>query len=350
METLALLETLSNAFGVSGFEDDVRDVIRPLAAAVADEVRTDVLGNLIATRRGRSPRTLMLDAHMDEIGFIINHVEDTGFLRFATIGGWDARVLPAQAVTIRTRDGAFARGVIGTLPPHLLSADERAKPIPLESLFIDIGAGSAVGVAERGIRVGDPATLAYPFQTLPDGYALGKALDDRVGCTVLLQVLRALAGRTPELTVACNFAVCEEVGLRGARTAAYQIDPVLALALEGTVAADVPGVSGARQVTRLGHGPAISLADRSTIVRPQIVRALERIAESRGLPYQLKAPGYGGTDAGAIHLSRGGVLAGGVSVPCRYIHTPLSLLHLSDVEGAIGLVEAFVEEAHTLVG
>ncbi len=351
METLALLETLSNTFGVSGFEDDVRDVIQPLAAAHADEVRTDVLGNLIATRRGRSPRTLMIDAHMDEIGFIINHIEDSGFLRFATIGGWDARVLPAQAVTIRTRDGALARGVIGTLPPHILSAEERAKPIPVEALFIDVGAGSADDVAQRGIRIGDPATLAYPFQALPNGCVLGKALDDRVGCAIMLQVLGALADRTPELTVTCNFAVCEEVGLRGAHTAAYQIDPVIALALEGTIAADVPGVTGARQITRLGNGPAVSLADRSTIVRPQMARALERIADAHGIPYQYKTPGgYGGTDAGAIHLSRGGVLAGGVSVPCRYIHTPLSLLQMSDVEGAIRLVGAFVEEAHTLVG
>ena len=350
MDTLALLETLSNTFGVSGFEDDVREVVRPLAAECADEVRTDVLGNLIATKRGRSPRTLMLDAHMDEIGFIINHVEDSGFLRFGTIGGWDARVLLAQAVTIRTRDGAFVRGVIGTLPPHLLEVEERTKAVSLDALFIDIGAASAAAVAERGVRVGDPATLAYPFEKLPDGCVLGKALDDRVGCTVLLQALRGLAGRTPELTVACNFAVAEEVGLRGARTAAYQIDPVIALALEGTVAADVPGVAGARQVTRLGAGPAISLADRSTIVRPHLVRAMERIAEERRVAYQYKAPGYGGNDAGAIHLSRAGVLASGVSVPCRYIHTPLTLLKMSDVEGAIQLVGAFVEEAHTLVG
>ncbi|HLJ59602.1 MAG TPA: M42 family metallopeptidase [bacterium] len=350
METLALLESLSNTFGVAGFEDDVRDVLRPLVTPLADETRTDPLGNLIAVRRGRTARVLMLDAHMDEIGFIINHVEDTGFLRFATIGGWDARILPAQAVTIRARSGTLHRGVIGALPPHLLSADERTKPLPIEALFIDIGADSAVEVADRGIRIGDPGTLAYPFETLGDGSVLGKAFDDRVGCVVMLKTLEALAGRTPEMTVACNFAVAEEIGLRGARTAAYQLDPVIALALEGTVAADVPGVSGARQVTRLGRGPAISVADNSIIVRPQFVRALERMAEARGIPYQLKTPLFGGTDAGAIHLSRGGVLAGGISVPCRYIHTPLSLLRLGDVEGAIRLVTAFVEEAHTLVG
>ena len=197
METRALLESLSNTFGVSGFEDDVRDVIRPLATAFADEVRTDVLGNLIATRRGRSPRTLMIDAHMDEIGFIVNHVEDSGFLRFATIGGWDARVLPAQAVTIRTRDGALARGVIGTLPPHLLSADERAKPSPR---------GVAVHRHRRRVRrrrwpSGASASATrrrwrIRSRRCPDGCVLGKALDDRVGCTVMLQVLRRVGGPT----------------------------------------------------------------------------------------------------------------------------------------------------------
>jgi len=350
METLAMLESLSNALGVSGFEDDVRETIRPLVAPLVDETRVDPLGNLIAIRRGRTARTLMLDAHMDEIGLIVSHVEEAGFLRFAPIGGWDTRILPGQAVTIRTRGGVLHRGVIGTIPPHLLSAEERTKPQPVETLFIDVGADSAGAVAERGIRVGDPAALAYPFQTLPDGNVLGKALDDRVGCTVMLKALEALAGSMPELTVACNFAVAEEVGLRGARTAAYQLDPVIALALEGTVAADVPGVSGPRQVTRLGHGPAISVADNTIVVRPQLVRALERIAESRGIPYQLKAPLFGGTDAGAIHLNRGGVLAGGISVPCRYIHAPLSLLRLSDLDGAVRLVTAFVEEAHALVG
>jgi endoglucanase len=368
MDTLALLETLSNAFGVSGFEDDVRDAIRALAAPLADEVRTDALGNLIVTRRGRTSRTLMIDAHMDEIGLIVNHVEDAGFLRFALIGTWDPRVLLAQAVTIRTRSGATVRGVIGALPPHIVAVDERAGddgsetadgedavdrhsgPVPVDALSIDVGADSATEVADRGIRVGDPATLAYPFQTLPRGYVLGKALDDRVGCAVLLKVLEALAGRTPELTVAAAFAVGEEVGLRGATTAAHQLEPEIALALEGTVAADVPGVPASRQVTRLGRGPAITIADQTIIVRPHFVHALERIADARGIPYQLKTPLYGGTDAGAIHVARAGVLAGVVSVPCRYIHTPLSLVCLDDVDGAIRLVGACVEDAATLLG
>lgn len=347
METLPLLESLSNAFGVSGFEDDIRGIIQTLVAPLADAVRMDVLGNLLVTRHGRTERTLMLDAHMDEIGLMVSHVEDEGFLRFVTIGGWDTRILPAHAVTIRTRGGAV-RGVIGSLPPHILSSEDRERPIALEAMFIDVGARSADEVARRGVRLGDPAVLAYPFERLPEGTVLGKALDDRVGCAVMIKVLESLAKETPEMTVVCNFAVGEETGLRGARTAAYQVMPEIALAIEGTVASDVPGVSGPRRLTGAGKGPAITLADRSMIVSPRFVQALERIAEEHRIPYQLKRPLFGGTDAGAIHTSGGGVLAGAVSVPCRYIHAPLSLLRLSDVEETIRLVTAFVQEAPRL--
>lgn len=350
METHSLLASLSNAFGVSGFEDDVRRMIEALVAPWADDVRTDVLGNLLVTRRGRTAgRTVMLDAHMDEIGFVVTHVEDGGFLRFTTIGGWDARLLLAHAVTIRTRDGALVRGVVGSLPPHILSAEERERPVPLDAMYLDIGAASAEDVVRRGVRIGDPATIAYPCEHLPEGLIMGKALDDRAGCAVLVKTLEALAGGGPlDGTLVCAFTIGEETGLRGARTAAFQIEPDVALAIEGTVAADVPGVSGPKRVTSLGRGPAITIADRSMIVRPQLVRALERIAEAQGIPYQHKRPAYGSTDAGVIHTSRGGVLTGAVSIPCRYIHSPLSLLRLSDFEAAVRLVTAFVREAPRL--
>lgn len=349
METQSLIASLSNAFGVSGFEDDVRRMIEALVAPWADDVRTDVLGNLLVTRRGPSAgRTVMLDAHMDEIGFLITHIENDGFLRFTTIGGWDPRLLLAHAVTIRTRDGALVRGVVGTLPPHIVGADERERPVPLDAMYIDIGAGSAEDVAQRGVRIGDPATIAYPCEHLPGGLLMGKALDDRAGCAVLIKTLEALAASPAGATVVCAFTIGEETGLRGARTAAYQIEPDVALAIEGTIAADLPGVAGPKRVTSLGRGAAITIADRSMIVRPQVVHALERVAEAHDIPYQHKRPAYGGTDAGAIHTSRGGVLAGSVSVPCRYIHSPLSLLSLSDFDATVRLVTAFVREVPRL--
>jgi|AmaraimetFIIA100_FD_contig_91_367819_length_2731_multi_4_in_0_out_0_2 endoglucanase len=350
METPSLLASLSNAFGVSGFEDDVRRVIEGVVAPWADDLRTDVLGNLLVTRRGRAKagRTVMLDAHMDEIGFLITHIENDGFLRFTTIGGWDTRLLLSHAVTIRTRSSALVRGVVGTLPPHILRGDERERPVPLDALYLDIGAASAEEAAARGIRIGDPATIAYPCEQLSDDLVMGKALDDRAGCAVLIKTLEALAGTGLDGTLVCAFTIGEETGLRGARTAANQIEPDVALAIEGTIAADLPGVSGPKRVTSLGRGPAITIADRSMVVRPHLVQALERVAEAQGIPYQLKRPPYGGTDAGAIHTSGRGVLAGSVSVPCRYIHSPLSVLRVSDFEATVRLVTAFVREVPRL--
>jgi endoglucanase len=345
MDSFALLEALSNAFGVSGFEDDVRQIIQTLVAPYADDVRIDALGNLIVTRKGPTGHTLMLDAHMDEVGLMISHVEDGGFLRFATIGGWDPRVLLAHAVTVRTRSGTKIRGVIGSLPPHLSKPEERDKPVPVDQMFIDVGARSADEAKHWGLGIGDPAVLSYPCERLRDSWVLGKALDDRAGCAAVIRVLESLAKEKLGLTVVCNFAVGEETGLRGARTAAYQIAPDLALAIEGTVAADVPGVPPARQPSRIGAGPALTLADTTIIVSPKVVRALERVADEHGIPYQHKRPLSGGTDAGAIHLTRGGVLTGAVSVPCRYIHAPLSLLDLGDFEGVVRLVRAFVLDA-----
>jgi len=349
VDTVRLLQTLSDAFGVTGFEDEVREALRALVEPYADEIRTDVLGNLLVTRRGGSGFTVMLDAHLDEIGLIINHVDEKGFLHFATLGGWDTRILPAEAVTVRTREGGKVRGVIGSLPPHILKSEERDKPIPVDSLFIDVGASSAEHAAGLGIRVGDPVVLGHPFEVVREGWLLGKAFDDRAGCAVLVKVLEELAGTTPEATLVMNFAVSEETGLRGARTAAFQIDPQIALAVEATVAADLPGVAPPRQPTGVGKGAAITIADASSIVSQRMVRALETLAQRHEIRHQLKVPFFGGgTDAGAIQTSRAGVLAGIVSIPVRYIHSPVSLMWLDDFDQVVRLVTAFAREAKTL--
>ncbi len=350
MESAELLEKLSGAFGVSGFEEEVRELIAKLTRPYVDEMRVDTLGNLIATRAGRSGRVLMLDAHMDEIGLMVSYIEEEGFLRFAPLGGWDVRILPAQALTVRTRSGTLVKGVIGTPPPHILSPKEREQPFKLEELFVDIGVGSRSEAEALGIRIGSPAVIAYPFERLNEQVVMGKAFDDRAGCAVLIKTLERLQGSSLELTLACNFAIGEETGLKGARTAAYQIEPDLALALEGTIGADTPGVPPSRQPTGLGKGPAISVADRTLIVNGRLVRFIEELAEAQGIPYQYKLPPFGGTDAGAIHLSRGGVLAGVISVPCRYIHSPLSLLRLDDFENTVRLVSEFAKEGQRFLG
>ena len=342
MQTIDLLRQLSNAFGVSGFEDNVRELIRPLVSPFVDEVKTDALGNLFAIRNSSNPdaKTLMLDAHTDEIGFIVKWIEKDGFLRFAPIGGWDPRIVPGHRVEIQTRSGNLQAGVIGTAPPHILSPEERKAQLPIEKMFIDIGATSMEEAQEMGVRIGDPLTIHYPFMELKEGYVTGKAFDDRAGCAVLIETAERTAGQDLGVNVVFAFVFGEEVGLRGARTAAFQIEPDLAIAVEGTIGADMPGVPEHSQPVRLGRGPAISVADRSIVVNRKVLHAMESIAEAANIPYQYKLPTYGGTDAGAIHLSRGGVLAGIVSVPCRYIHSPISTLQLADFE----LTSRFVTE------
>ncbi|MFC2095374.1 M42 family metallopeptidase [Candidatus Bipolaricaulota bacterium] len=342
MQTIDLLRQLSDVFGVSGFEDEVRELVRSLVSPHVDEVRTDTLGNLFAIRKSSDPaaKTLMLDAHMDEIGFIVKWIEKDGFLRFAPIGGWDPRIVPGHRVEIQTRSGKLRTGVIGTAPPHILSPKERKASLPIEKMFIDIGATSEDEAQEMGVRIGDPLTIHYPFMSLSDGCVTGKAFDDRAGCAVLIETAERTAGEDLGVNVVFAFVFGEEVGLRGARTAAFQIEPDLAIAVEGTIGADMPDVPDHSQPVRLGCGPAISVADRSIVVTRKVLIAMESIAEAAGIPYQYKLPTYGGTDAGAIHLSRGGVLAGIVSVPCRYIHSPISTLRLADFE----LTSRFVAE------
>ena len=349
METTDLLQTLSDAFGPPGFEDDVRATLRTIVEPLVDDVRVDALGNLIATRHGRSDHTLMLDAHMDEIGLMVSYVEESGFLRFATLGGWDARVIPSHGVTIKTDDGERIHGVVGTPPPHILSAKDRKKPFEVEELFIDVGATSREEAEAMGIHTGSPVVIHYPFRRMHGPFVTGKALDDRAGCAVLVKVLQALRDEELEVNLVANFAVFEEVGLRGARAAAFSIAPDVALALEGTVAADVPGIEDARIPTRLGEGPALTVADRSLIASPRLLRFIQDVASDDGIPCQLKTPPSGSTDAAAIQQSRGGVLAGVVSVPCRYIHSPFSILHLDDLENAARLTSAFSKRAHELL-
>jgi len=338
MKPIDILQQLSDAFGVSGFEDDVRKVVTDLISPYVDEIKTDVLGNLIALRRGSGDKTLMLDAHTDEVGFVVKWIDDRGYLRIAPIGGWDDRIVPGHRVVIVTRDGSRAYGVIGTAPPHILSPEERKAPIRMEKMFVDIGATSREEVSEMGIRIGDPMTIHYPFTELRSGYVTGKAFDDRAGCTVLVDAARRLADVDLDMNVAFSFVFGEEVGLRGARTAAFTLEPDIAIAIEGTIGADMPGVAEESQPVRLGIGPAISVADRSIVVSRRMLTFIEQIADAAAIPYQYKLPTYGGTDAGAIHLTRGGVLAGVISVPCRYIHSPISTLRLNDLEHTIRLV------------
>jgi endoglucanase len=349
MEPIALLEQLSNAFGPSGHEDDVRDLLVDVVKPSVDEIRVDRVGNVVATRHGSRSDVVLLDAHMDEVGFLVSYIDESGFVRLHPLGGWDARVLPGHALTIKGRDGDLVRGVIGTLPPHITGDSDRSKAFPLPDLFLDIGASSRDEAVTMGVDVGSPVVPGGRFERVGDDLVMGKAFDDRVGCTVGVCVLDALREQDLECTLAVTFVTSEEVGLRGARTVADQILPSVAIALEGTTAVDVPGVSGAKKLASMGRGPAITIADSGVIASPRVNQKIQEIGDANDIPYQMKLPGGGGTDAAAYQPAGQGALVGVIAVPVRYIHAPLSMLRPSDVDAAITLATTFVREAGSLL-
>jgi putative aminopeptidase FrvX len=344
-----LLKKLSEAFGVSGHEEEVRSLILEEIRDRVHECRVDAMGNLIARRKGTRSGGLrvLAAAHMDEVGLMVTQIEDTGLLRFAKVGGIDDRVLPARAVFV---GDARVPGVIGSKPVHLTEKGERDKVVEYRQLAIDIGASSKAE-AERLVHRGDCAVFATDFLQLPSGDSWralrGKALDNRVGCALLVELLKE---KLPfDFTAA--FTVQEEVGLRGARVAAYSEDPGAAVVLECTAANEVPNRRDVSPSTRLGAGPAITVMDNSFIADPRLVDHFRATAARRGIPVQTKQPNIGGTDAGAIQRVRRGVPAITIAVPARYIHSPAAIMNGADFEHAIALLreamprlpEAFVK-------
>jgi putative aminopeptidase FrvX len=342
-----LLRELSNARGVSGNEEDVREIILGAVRDRVDEHRVDALGNLICLKRSRGdheswPRKVMISAHMDEVGLIVTRINRDGTLRFAKVGGIDDRILLSKKVLIGK--GAVP-GVIGYRPIHLIPRAERERAPDLSKAAIDIGATDRGG-AEELVHPGDYVSFCATFEELDEGglrTVKGKAFDDRAGCAVLVELLR----EDYAFDLYAVFSTQEEVGLRGARVAAYAVDPDVAFALEGTICDDLPKEEDESPVTELGKGPAIALRDRSFVADRRLVRLLVDTAEALGIPYQYKRAVAGGTDSGAIHLSREGVPSVTVSVPSRYIHAPVSILSLSDLENAVQLMRAAL---HTLEG
>jgi endoglucanase len=330
-----LLQRLSDARGVSGNEDAVRQLLIEEIGPHVDTYRVDNIGNLIATVRAKEgverPHRVLVAAHMDEVGLMVIQVGKDGMLRFRTVGGVDPRVLPAKRVLIGKE---AIPGVVGIKPVHLLTAEEEDQVLRVDQLYIDIGAKDKEDAASV-VHVGDVASFATSARIL-GGTMLGKAFDDRAGCAVLAELVQ----EHYDVELVAVFTVQEEVGTRGARVAAYGIEPELAIALEGTICDDLPRKEDVTPVTRLGQGPAITTMDRSLITDRRLVDLLVRVATETGIPYQFKAPGVGGTDAGAIHLVREGVPAGAVAVPARYIHTPVSFIRLDDLEHTVALMKA----------
>jgi endoglucanase len=342
-----LLRRLSEAFGPSGNEKAVRELVREEIKDAVESIQVDAMGNLIAfkpagvaqARRRAEPRfRVMLSAHMDEVGFMVTEINKNGTLSFKA-PSVDARMLLAKRLVIGENRVA---GIIGAPVPHLQKGDSAGRVADADDLCIDIGATDEKG-ANGKVKVGDFATFATAFTALSDDPAWptvrGKAFDDRAGCAALVALLK---GGPYPVDLYGVFTVQEEVGLRGARVAAYRVDPQAAFALEGTICDDLPRPpdEDSTPVTRLGEGPAITLMDRSLIAHPGIVRLLQETAEAEGIRVQYKAPGLGGTDSGAIHLARAGIPATAVAVPCRYIHGPAAILNLNDLSATVRLMDA----------
>lgn len=338
---VTLMKKLSEACGVSGDEGEVRKIIVEAIKDHVDDYRTDALGNLLAVKRGGDDSfRVMVAAHMDEVGLMVVHIEDGGWLRFRPVNGIDRRLLPAKVVWVGQDK---VPGIIGVKPIHLLTQEEQKQVLAVENLAIDIGADSKEA-AEKRVKVGDYATFATRFAELTDGGAggivKGKAFDDRVGCAVLIELLK----QSYPFTLHAAFTVQEELGLRGAKVAAFSIEPHAAFVLEGTIADDLPKEKDVSPTTTLGGGPAISIVDRRAFADRRLVRLLVETAEANDIPYQFKQPGIGGTDAGSIHLTGEGVPTAVASVPCRYIHSPVALTSQRDFDYTVTLMTKALPE------
>lgn len=333
----ALLKKLCTVPGISGDEGAVREIILEEIRPYADEITIDPLGSILAFKKGRErpAKKLMLSAHMDEVGFIVTYINEDGTLNFDSVGGINDSAAFAKQVLIGENS---LPGVVSCQPLHLLKADEKGKNPPIRALRIDIGAENR-SEAEKVVHPGDSIIFDSIYEN-KDGRIISKAIDDRFGCLVLVEMLRS------ELPYDMHFAFCvqEEVGLRGAAAAAYTVAPDYAIVIEATTAADIPGAEGAKKVCCVGGGAVVSFMDRSTIYDKALYRLAMELGARENIPVQTKSMIAGGNDAGVIHRSRSGVRTIAVSVPCRYLHASESLIAAADAEAVLALVPALAKE------
>src|SRR5918997_3364510 len=339
-----LLRRLIETPGVPGREEQQREIAREELENLTDEVRTDVMGSVIGTKRGNDDVRVMIAAHTDEIGYLVKHIDDEGFLRLQTLGGHDPANMVSQRVLVTTADGETLRGALQPTrkPPHLMRDEDRQKIPKADEFFVDLGMNA--DEVKEAVRIGDYVTMDRPLERVGDNY-LGKAMDDRIGVFVMLEALRAMEAH--EATIHAVATSQEEVGLRGATASGSALEPTVAVALDITIAMDIPGGGNEETITELGKGAAIKIMDSSLISHPTLVEHFRSTAEREGIPHQMEILPRGGTDAGGVQRLHGGVPSITLSIPCRYVHTPNEMVNASDVQSCIDLLARYLEEAHT---
>lgn len=330
------LQRLSELDGPAGFEGRVREYISSLVKELGGEVEVDKLGNVLCNVPGKGPKVMVI-AHMDEIGLITADIDDGGFIYFSNLGGWDPRLMPGLEVTVMAPSKDIP-GTIGMKPPHITSEAERKSVVEMSDLFVDTGLDKKA-LERAGVRVGTPMVPTTSFRRLSKQRVMGKAFDDRVGCFILLRLLED--GDLP-CDVAFVWSVQEEVGARGGGPAATRVDPDFVIVVEGTIAADFPGVPRQKVISRMLGGTVVTVMDRLQIADAGMLEALIEVAKENKLKIQLKKPGIGATDAGPIHLRGTGYRALPLAVPARYIHSPAGIVDLRDVYNTERLVKAMM--------
>lgn len=338
-----LLRRLTEAHGVSGQEDLIREIVRGELKGMC-EMRTDVMGNLHCVKKGSGakPKKLMLAAHMDEIGFVVKYIDDKGFLRIQPLGGWDPRQMSSQRVFVHAKGGKL-NGVLmpGVKPKHLLSPEEMNKPIQIDHFFVDIGL--TADEAKKAVRIGDMVTMNRTLQQMGPLYTC-KSMDDRVAVYVMIEALKA--AKSHDVEVHAIATVQEEIGLRGAAASGWSIQPDMMVAIDITLANDIPSIPEQDYVTRLGEGAAIKFMDSSLLCHPKMVEHFRSLAEKHKIKYQIEVLPMGGTDAGAVQRLHGGIPAFTLSIPTRYVHTVNETVHGEDVDACVALLARYIEDAH----
>lgn len=329
-----VLSALLSVDAPSGFEEPVRLVLKKMLEDRVDFLKTDNIGNIVATKQGVSDKSILLVAHMDEVGFMVQHVYEDGFLKVVPLGGWDERILPDMEVKILANTPVY--GVVASTPPHITNESERSQAVRVDSLYVDTGF-SRKELVDEGVVTGVPIVPCATVRERAD-LVMSKALDDRAGCRNLVKLAETLTDS--KLTIHYVATVQEEVGCRGASVIANTIKADYGVVLEATVAADQPGLPEEKRPARMGEGAALTVMDRSLVADPRLTAVFREAAKKNSIPYQIKKPAYGGTDGGALHLASQGIPFTAVSVPCRYIHSSHSIMSSKDADSVVRLVES----------